>query len=137
MNSVTMTGRLTRDPETKQFQGGSSVVNVSIAVSNRKKVGDNYEDVPIFLRANVWGKRGEAIMRYLKKGDGINVTGALSVDEYQTKEGETKTSIGIDVRDWSFGAKSKANEAASPNQGQFSAPDTAPQGSFGGDPTPF
>ena len=62
---VIFSGRITKDPELKHLQSGKSVLNVNIATDFG--FGDRKETE--FVQVAIWGKQGEALSQYLKKGD--------------------------------------------------------------------
>jgi single-strand DNA-binding protein len=68
LNHVVLIGRLTRDSELKYTSGGQAVCKFSIAVNRRKKNGDQWEDEANFFDIVVWGRQGESLHTYLKKG---------------------------------------------------------------------
>lgn len=71
MNKVFLMGRLTADPELKTTKNGTSVSNVILAVDNVSNEEVDY--FPII----VWGKKAEALAKYIHKGEKIVVTGYL------------------------------------------------------------
>ena len=71
-------GNLTRDPELRSTQNGASVCSFSVAVNRvyRDTSGEQKEDVS-FIDCSAWGKLGEMINQYAKKGSGVLVSGRL------------------------------------------------------------
>lgn len=82
MNSVILTGRLTKDPELKTTQSNISVVAFTIAVDKNFK--DEGAD---FISCVAWRQLAENITKYKKKGDLIGVQGRLSTRQYETENG--------------------------------------------------
>lgn len=80
MRNLTVVGRLTRDAELKQTQGGPLL---AFAVASNKKVKG--EESVMFFDCSLFGKRGEALAQYLSKGSQVCVTGELEQREYQGK----------------------------------------------------
>lgn len=80
MNVFSFTGNLGRDAETRQA-GDSTVTGFSVAV----KSGWGDRERTVWVDVSVWGKRGEAIEPYLKKGGQVAVTGELSTHEHKGK----------------------------------------------------
>lgn len=91
VNTVTVSGRITRDPVLKTLAGGTSICEVSLA-SNRK-FKDNEETV--FIDVDIWGKQGEVLSEFLHKGKYIVVTGRLKQDRWNSEDGTAKTKISI------------------------------------------
>lgn len=88
MNSVILTGRLTKDPETRYTSGTQmAVCTFTIAVDRIVKQGeDKKADFP---RITVFGKQAENCERFVKKGMLILVQGSLRTGSYEDKNGNT------------------------------------------------
>ena len=73
-----ITGNLTRDPELRTTPNGATVCSFSVAVNRvyRDASGEQKEDVS-FIDCSAWGKLGEMINQYAKKGSGVLVSGRL------------------------------------------------------------
>ena len=85
MNSVSLVGRLTADPEVRYTQGGASIANFTIAVDRKyKKEGGPDADFP---RINAFGKTAEFIEKYFSKGMRIGITGRVQTGSYTDKDG--------------------------------------------------
>ena len=117
-------GNITRDPELRSTPSGNSVCSFSVAVNRvyRDANGENKEDVS-FIDCSAWGKLGEMIANYAKKGTGVLVSGRLSQRTWEDKNGGGKRSrVEIVVEDFNFiggndgaasGSKSASGAAAS------------------------
>lgn len=81
MKSITLAGNCTKDAELRTTQSGSKVAGFSVAVNGF----ENGEKTSIFFDVSIWGKRGEAVMQFAKKGAKICVTGDLGTREYNGK----------------------------------------------------
>jgi single-strand DNA-binding protein len=95
INSVVITGNLTRDPELRQTGGGTSVCGMRVAVNSRRKEGDQWVDKPNYFDVTVWGAQGENCATYLSKGRPVAVQGRLDWREWQDREGNKRQSIEI------------------------------------------
>ena len=121
-------GRLTRDPEVRYSQSDSSmaIARFSLAVDRRyKKQGD--ETTADFFNCTAFGKQGEFVEKYLKKGTKIVVTGRIQNDNYTNKDGQKVYSVQIMVEEIEF-AESKASSQSNAGsdrgaQSQMGAPD--------------
>ena len=84
MNSIQLIGRITRDIELKQTQGGKSYCNFSLAVAREF----NKEETD-FINCVAWDKKAETIEKYVKKGHKFGVIGRIQIDKkdnaYYTK----------------------------------------------------
>lgn len=87
MKQITIAGRVTKDAELRQA-GNDQVLGFSVAVDDRQ----GREKATIFFECSLWGKRGEALQTYIKKGDPITVSGDLS-----KRDNDGKTYLGIRV----------------------------------------
>lgn len=86
MNKVTLAGRLTRDPEITYSNSGAGVSRFSIAVDRRfKKDGDANAD---FINIVAFGKTGEFVEKWFKKGSGIVLSGRIQTGSYTNKDGK-------------------------------------------------
>lgn len=87
MNLCAFTGNLGRDPELRATNAGLAITNISIAVSGRKKVGDQWEDKTTWVPVVLIGRHAEVAGQYLKKGSKVRITGQFSVRKWQDKDG--------------------------------------------------
>jgi single-strand DNA-binding protein len=94
MNTVVVTGNLTRDIEKRTSPGGTVVANIRIGVNGRRKEGDTWVDKPNFFTVTTFGKSAENALQYLKKGRRILVQGRLDWSEYD-KDGEKRQGVQI------------------------------------------
>jgi single-strand DNA-binding protein len=98
--TITVIGNLTNDPELRFTPSGSAVANFTIAStpstfdrqSNEWKDGET-----LFLRAAVWREAAENVAESLTKGMRVIVSGRLKSRSYETKEGEKRTVIELEV----------------------------------------
>lgn len=90
MNNISLTGRLTKVPETRQV-GEYSIVSFTLAVERRDK-----NRTTDFIPCQAWNKTGAIIATYAKKGDMVGVTGSLETRSYD-KDGERRTAFDINV----------------------------------------
>ena len=79
INRVTITGNLTRDPEVRNTQSGMAVLNLGVAVNDRRKNDQTgeWEDVPNFIDCVMFGTRAESVARYIRKGSKVAIEGKL------------------------------------------------------------
>lgn len=98
-----ITGNLTRDPELRSTTSGSSVCGFSVAVNRVYKGsdGENKEDVS-YIDCVAWGKLGEMIAQYAKKGSGVLVSGRLSQRSFEGKDGVKRSRTEIVAEDFNF-----------------------------------
>lgn len=107
MNKTQFTGRLTSDPELKQTQSGVSVCSFTLAVK-RPRVKDKTD----FINFVAWRAQAEFISRYFKKGDAMEVSGALTSRKYQDGNGNNRVAFEVECEDVSFCLTNGKTEAA-------------------------
>lgn len=96
MNTCCFTGRLGRNPETRDA-GSTTVTGFSLAVDGFKK-----DDPPLWLDVSVWGKAGENVERFCSKGSEVAVSGRVGLRTFEKKDGSTGFSVTLDARDVTF-----------------------------------
>ena len=97
---ITVVGNLTGDPELRYTQNGLAVANFTIASTPRNfdRAANDWKDgEALFLRASVWREFAEHVAGSLSKGSRVIATGRLKQRSYETKEGEKRTSIELEV----------------------------------------
>lgn len=77
LNTVTLVGRLTRDPELRSTAGGQSVCEIRLAFNVSKKTPAGWQDEGQFVNVTIWGNQGETVAQYMQKGSKIGVSGRL------------------------------------------------------------
>ena len=97
INSVVITGNLTRDPELRSLPSGTSVCKLRVAVNSRRKDGQSGEwvDKPNYFDVTVWGAQGENCANYLSKGRPVAVQGRLDWREWEAQDGGKRQSVEI------------------------------------------
>lgn len=95
INSVSISGNLTRDPELRTANSGMSILRLGVAVNERRKVGDEWEDYANFVDVTVFGKRGEALSRFLAKGTKVAITGKLHQNRWEAQDGSKRSAIEV------------------------------------------
>src|SRR5690625_2461138 len=84
MNSVNITGRLTKDLDVRYTGGGKAVVNYTLAVNIPFS-----RDKTAFINCVAWEKTAELMGNYLGKGSQIGVTGHIQTRNYENNQGQT------------------------------------------------
>lgn len=107
LNQIVLMGCLTRDPELRRTQSGTSVANFAIAV-DRDFVSDGNRETD-FVDCVAWGKTAEFISSYFSKGRAIAVTGRLQIRSWKTDEGATRRAAEV-VVDRGYFADSKRED---------------------------
>lgn len=102
-NKVILMGNLTRDVELRTTTSGQTVANFSLAVSRSWRSQDGQQqDQTSFINCVAWGKVGEIIAQYVKKGSPLLVSGRLDQRSYEDKDGNKRTAFEVVVEDFNF-----------------------------------
>jgi single-strand DNA-binding protein len=84
VNSITLVGHLTRDPELRSLPDGRAVCDMRLAVNDR-------DEQPLFIDVATFGASADACAKYLTKGRQIAVTGRLGYREWQAEDGSKRS----------------------------------------------
>lgn len=101
--------RLVNAPTERQTATGTAITNVRLACSRRMK-RDGQPDAD-FWDATIFGERGKAFAKYLKKGDPVFISGEMQNDNYTNREGVKVNHDIIIVEDFKFVGSKKDGEA--------------------------
>lgn len=99
VNSICILGNLTRDMECRKE---GAVYVFDLAFTQRRKVNGDWKDVPGFIPCTVYGKRGQSLLAYLKKGTKVAVFGTLEYHDWKAKDGTKRHDVTINVQDIDF-----------------------------------
>lgn len=97
-------GNLTRDPEMRATPSGAQACNFTIAVNRVFKGNDgNQQEQTSFIDCVAWGRSGETISQYVKKGSALLVSGRIEQRSWEDKtSGQRRSRVEIIVEDFSF-----------------------------------
>lgn len=116
MNKVILMGRLTKDPEVRYSTGTIpiAIANYTLAIDRKfKREGEPTAD---FINCVAFGRNGEFVEKYLKKGQMISVVGRLQVRSWDDKNGNKRWNTEVIVDEHYFtGSKSENTSVAEPN----------------------
>jgi len=97
---ITVVGNLTNDPELRFTPSGAAVAGFTVASTPRtldRESGQWKDGDPLFLRCSVWRQYAENVAESLTKGMQVIVQGRLKQRSYETREGEKRTVVELDV----------------------------------------
>lgn len=132
---ITLTGRLTHDPELRYIGQGRPVATLQIATNPRIKnqqTGEWDDGEPMYFHATAWGTLAENATETLTKGSPIIATGRLTFHEYTTKNGQTSHSHDIQLDQLGLNTRYALNNKQ-PQQTSYGTY-TAPAGGHNNDP---
>lgn len=132
--TITVIGNLTADPELRFTPSGAAVANFTIASTPRTfdRLSNEWKDgEALFLRSSVWREAAENVAETLAKGTRVIAQGRLKSRSYQTKEGENRTVMELDVDEIGPSLRSATAKVTRTQRNQGGT-----GGSFGGSSTP-
>ena len=96
INTVTISGHLTRNPELRNLPSGTAVCNLRIAHNERfKDASGEWADRAAYFDVTVWSGLGEWIATNVNEGDKVVVAGRLRWREWETAEGPKRQAVDI------------------------------------------
>ena len=130
LNSLTISGRLTRDSELRYTPNGAAVLHCGLAIDDGywDKNANQWVDRTIFMDIDVWGPQAEKFSNILKKGSPVIVEGRLKQHTYTAQDGQNKkvTDIHVDriqsleatnrTDDNSYAGNNNSNQHSNQNQ---------------------
>ena len=135
--NVTIVGNLTNDPELRFTPSGAAVASFTIASNSRylDKTTNEWKDgEPVYMRCSVWRQYAENVAESLTRGTRVIATGRLKQRSYETREGEKRTVVEMEVDDVGPAlrtATAKVTKVARAGGGGFGG-----DGGFGGQAAP-
>jgi len=116
MNKVQIVGRLTRDPEVRYSTGenATAVARFSVAVNRRNKNAEGQYEAD-FINCVAFGKSGEFIEKYFRKGMAIGLTGRIQTGSYTNKEGVKVYTTEVIVEESEFVESKGSGESNQPS----------------------
>lgn len=151
--TICVIANLTGDPELRFTPNGAAVANFTIASTPRtfdKQANEWVDGETLFLRCSVWREAAESVAGSLKKGMRVIAQGRLKSRSYETKEGEKRTSMELEIdevgpslryatatvnRAQGHAGNGNSNFTPAPMQNGY-AMRNAPQGAPQGNPAP-
>ena len=126
-NKVILMGNLTRDPELRQTQSGTSVCRFAIAVNRSYNSQDgSSRDETCFVEIDCFGKSAENIAKFFSKGKPILVEGRLRQDSWEDKQsGQKRTKLMVVLERFRVRGGCPRHNAS--NGGGYDADYSAPQ----------
>lgn len=105
INKTILHGRLTREPEARQTQGGTDVASFTVAWSEK------YKDIEkkLFMPCVAWGSQALFVCRYFNKGSEIIVEGNLTSRKWQDKDGNNRETIELTAERIHFAGSKTGN----------------------------
>ena len=112
MNTVSLIGRLTADPELRTTTGGTPVCTVRLAINRARK--DGQDQGAVFIDVVSFNRQAEAVAEHLAKGRQVAVTGRLEHRQWEGQDGSPRSRHEVVANQIDFLTKPAANGAAEP-----------------------
>lgn len=146
INKVMITGNLTRDAELRTTPSGTAILNVGVAVNDRRRnpqTGD-WEDYANFVDCTMFGKRAEALNQYLTKGTKVAIEGRLHYSSWEDRNtGQKRSKLDVTIDEIEFmSSRNAGNGGSYDNRGSYggsyanNAPTQRSQASYPEPPAP-
>lgn len=123
-NVLSIKGRLAKDPELKYTQGGTAVASFSLANNYTTGKDQNRKDCVSFFNCVAWGKTGENIAQYFKKGNRILIDGKIQQRSWEDQNGGKRSTVEIVVEKFDFLDYKDSNSSAPTQSDPVPAPST-------------
>ena len=117
LNSVTLLGNLTRDPELRYTPQGAAVATFGLAVNQRYRQDDQQKEEVCFVDIVTFGRQAETVSEYLSKGNLALIEGRLQWRSWETPEGQKRSKHEVVARNVQFmprGSGGQYDEAYQP-----------------------
>lgn len=118
MNSISIIGRLTRDPELDRTSSGTDVCRIRLAVPRRRK--DSRDQGAVFITVVAYGGQATAAAAFLVKGRQVGVTGRLEYREWTDSDSRRQSVHEVVADRLEFLAEPNGNGSHAPRDHQLS-----------------
>lgn len=118
INRVVISGNLTRDPELRRTQSGMAILNIGVAVNDRRRnqqTGE-WEDYANYIDCVLFGNRAESLSNILAKGMRVAIEGKLRWSQWE-RDGQKRSKIEVVVDDLEFMSQRNGGQGGSNYQG--------------------
>jgi single-strand DNA-binding protein len=138
---ITVIGNLTADPELRFTPAGAAVANFTVASTLRtfdRQTNEWKDGDALFMRCNIWREAAENVAESLTRGSRVIVSGRLRQRSYETREGEKRTVVELEVDEigpslrYATAKVNKANRGGGGGGGGFNSGSGSSGGSGGG-----
>lgn len=131
LNSSTLVGRLTKDPDLRYTANGTAVATFTLAV-NRNFTNQNGEREADFINCVIWRKSAESFSTYTKKGILVGIVGRIQTRNYENQQGQRVYVTEVFVTSFSLLESRAKNESKQQEQPQQESNNQIPSSPFNG-----
>ena len=122
MNSVQLIGRLTRDPEVRETNGGTTVCRMGLAIQRRER-----DAAPVYVEVKAFNAQAKSCGQYLAKGREVAITGRIETDKWDAQDGSKRSLTYVIAQTVDFLRRPSENgSTASSGADNGTAPQPAP-----------
>jgi len=139
VNEVILIGNLTRSPEVKTLPSGATLCEWGMAINRKYKSKDGQDGEEVcFVDCTAFGRTGEVVNQYVKKGEQLYVRGRLKFDQWE-KDGMKRSKLSVTVENVQLLSSGKQEGGDSQGAGGAAAAPQAPLpvAAAGSDTLPF
>lgn len=110
INTVAISGNLTRDAELRSTSSGTSIARFCVAVNERRKnAAGEWDDFANFVDCVMFGRRAESLAQYLTKGSKVAVSGSLRYSSWEdSNTGQRRSKLDVLVDELEFLSRSNS-----------------------------
>ena len=122
INKVMITGNLTRDAELRTTPSGTSILNIGVAVNERRKSAQTgeWEDYPNFVDCTLFGRRAESLAQYLTKGTKVAIEGRLHYSSWEDRNsGQKRSKLDVTIDEIEFMSSGQRSQGGYDNSGSY------------------
>ncbi|MEX0746198.1 MAG: single-stranded DNA-binding protein [Phycisphaeraceae bacterium] len=103
LNKVMLMGNLTRDPELRFTANNTAVTKLGLAINRRwrNQQGEQQEET-CFVDCTAFGRTGEVLNQYLRKGRPVFIEGRLHLNQWQDQQGQNRSKLEVIVDTFQF-----------------------------------
>lgn len=125
-SNVILLGNLTRDPEVKELNNGTSIVKFGLAINRKYKTANgDWKEQATFVDVVMFGNKGAAFARFHSRGSQAFLHGELRFDQWDDKTtGAKRSKVYVAANEWEF-VGPKDGGGTSPSGGGASEPSWA------------
>lgn len=118
LNSVSISGNLTRDAETRTTDSGLTIATIGVAVNERKRnSAGEWEDYANFIDCKLFGRRADALAPMLRKGTKVAIQGRLHYSSWEDRNtGQRRSKLDVTVDEIELMSKGETGGEKAPAQ---------------------
>ncbi len=124
INRIELLGRVGHEPERRQTQSGTAVLQLRLATDRRNRDGERQTDWHTVI---CWGKQAEAVAEYVRKGERVYVAGRLRQHSWESDDGQRRSRVEVHAQevillDSRHSPRDDAEDSLSPTRSGSEAP---------------